>query len=396
MGISNKIRDRAIGILTSFFKENLDQELDSSAYAVTDNKAEYVNLRKSDLKLLISWLNTKVESGRASTHSAKCYRRWLASYFESLSDPCAHVIRNWVPPIVSKKILKEDKTEAMPLIDKKRDMSPAPEIEKSNVNSQCYLYLNKGVLKALLEVLTSEPNGEKRYKEGDAAALFFSMSMLTGLRPMEWPTARLRDMVHHPKQNLTIGPVLDVLTLTQQSRRDDNPLHERRYLVIDGWPPEQIKALKAFIRLIAEHADAPKAFYTRIRWTLRRAWIQVSSMHGQIFNHTGIFVNGDELGGTAGIATLLKATGSPPGVSLYTPRHIFAEEVRREGGLNRFELAALLGQSALTDQAYYGPRLANADREYTFALPRPWPGDADDIMEWDEIVNPRKKPAPAG
>jgi hypothetical protein len=86
----------------------------------------------------------------------------------------------------------------------------------------------------------------------------------------------------------------------------------------------------------------------------------------------------------------------PEGGVLDTPRHIFAEEIRREGELNSFELAALLGQSALTDQAYYGSRLANADRGHIFPRPRPWLGDADDIMKWDEIVNPRKKPVPAG
>ena len=54
----------------------------------------------------------------------------------------------------------------------------------------------------------------------------------------------------------------------------------------------------------------------------------------------------------------------------------------------RFELAAMLGHSLLTNQVYYGPRTQHENREFEFALPRPWPGDAEDIKQWDRQVNP--------
>ena len=55
---------------------------------------------------------------------------------------------------------------------------------------------------------------------------------------------------------------------------------------------------------------------------------------------------------------------------------------------SRCEIAALLGHSLLTNQVYYGPRLDEHDRDYDFVLPRPWPGDADNIQLWDQQVNP--------
>lgn len=52
-------------------------------------------------------------------------------------------------------------------------------------------------------------------------------------------------------------------------------------------------------------------------------------------------------------------------VTFYTCRHIFAEEVRRAQTYTRFELAAMMGHSLLTNQAFYGPRDATMPRGST-------------------------------
>lgn len=83
-------------------------------------------------------------------------------------------------------------------------------------------------------------------------------------------------------------------------------------------------------------------------------------------------------------------------VTFYTCRHIFAEEVRRAQTYTRFELAAMMGHSLLTNQAFYGPRDATMPRGFDFTLPRPWPGDAEDIQRWDYQVNPFRMKAGQG
>ena len=416
MDMSDNIRSRAIGLLSSFRLDLLSAE--SLRNGEANNTRGTVNscpdkhlgspnelsgglkrtgeivesdsgsgcLSDEHVRALIAWLNMKVTRDRLGGVTAKCYRRWLASYFESVNDPCANVIRNWIPPGSHEETLIKDEADARLLQGPQLNMHPAPAVADSNSNTRYLSYLSRDSMKALLDVLVSERNGQPRYTLGPAVALFFTSTMMTGLRPMEWPTARFRETFYDPEQNLTLGPVLDVLTLKQQSRRDDNPLRDRRYMVLDSWPPEQIASLKSFLSMVEEHESDFKSFYNSIRMTINRAWQQVQKapqdLDGPPVSHQSY--------GHASKADGATSAKTPLTVSLYTARHIFAEECRRSRELTRFELAALLGHSMLTNQVYYGPRQDHADRGYSFIIPRPWPGDADDIMKWDETVNPRR------
>ena len=61
----------------------------------------------------------------------------------------------------------------------------------------------------------------------------------------------------------------DVGSLKQHNRREDNPLRERRYLVLDKWPPKQLNILKSFLEIIATLPDeaAANSFYNGVRMT---------------------------------------------------------------------------------------------------------------------------------
>jgi len=418
MEISESIRDRAIGLLTSFRNETsgdigVDAALTKPSFAIqlsnTKNKisecvslgsnaqavgesvaliGDYTHLSDGEVRSLIGWLNKKVTLDGVSKGTAKCYRRWLASYFESVEDPCTFPIRNWVVPSSQETALL--KGDGRQLHDPKLNKLPGTPVAGHKANTRYHTYFERETLILLIRVLMSERRGKPRYAKGDAAALFFFSTMMLGLRPKEWTTAQYRETYFDPEQKITLGPMLDVWSLKQHNRREDNPLRERRYLVLDKWPPKQLNILKSFLEIIATLPDeaAADSFYNGVRMTLYRAWNQVKAANQNPYKEDMTSGGSLERNELPHLPTHL--INSNLSVSLYTARHIFAEECRRSRGLTRFELATLLGHSMLTNQFYYGPRQENAPRGYEYILPRPWPGDADDIMAWDNTVNPRR------
>jgi len=323
-------------------------------------------------------------------------------------------------------------------------------------NSRYLAFIDRGSFGCLLEQLLGETRGGKlRYQSGAEAAMMMQVTMMTGVRPNEWPSCRFLDSFFDPDTKLTLGPVLEIQTLKQSGRRDDNPLRDKRYLVLDRWPSEQVEQLKSFVGLVHGLGDEFGSFYGKARMALSRAWKRaqveyrrqcervLTEFRSQADGHLRVpddrRVEGEEtcvieeslrareegLGGgevfegadgvcvdvlselaeswvsaaSMGAVSVevvsdldrlsgLVALRDERGISFYTGRHIFAEEIRRSISLTRFELAALLGHSLLTNQVYYGPRQGTLTREYDFELPRPWPGDADDIKQWDYKVNP--------
>lgn len=222
--------------------------------------------------------------------------------------------------------------------------------------------------------------------------MWFYCTLWTGLRPREWPYARFLETHFDPDTGQTQNRVLEVRTLKQSGRREDNPLKEKRYLVLADWPESQLTALKMFLAMIYKHEDAGDfdTFYERRRKLLMRAWKRILKTHGGAIEFLGVELKRET---KPKVTSLAESTSSPAlldgnALTFYTARHAFAEEFRRSGNFSRFELAAVLGHSMITNQSYYGPRRTKLDREHSFTLPAPWPGDAEAIAMWDKTVNP--------
>ncbi|ENA26973.1 hypothetical protein HMPREF1487_09452 [Pseudomonas sp. HPB0071] len=357
-GVSESLRERAKGLLQRYRADTNDNDLNIGS--------------------LVNWLDERVTVHGIGITTAKCYRRWLASYVESIGHPEAAKIRNWVPP--------GSKEEALVT-----DAEDAKQFEKVMVagvaqNNALYLsYIHANALDALLDdLMVCDEAGTPKYSSGPSAALFFTATLMMGLRPHEWRDARYLETFYDPETKLTLGPVLEVITLKQYQRREDNPLRSKRYLLLDEIPEQRRMIIKALLAEVQAQAEGFEDYLGRTRKALSRAWKRV------INRNPSFDVFSDK--NTANVKR--KAKGSEVekkrqlSVSLYTARHIFAEEVRRSHKYTRFELAAMLGHTMLTNQIYYGPRSINVERGHSFPLPRPWPGDAEDIMEWDHKVNP--------
>jgi hypothetical protein len=352
--LADVIRERAEGLLQTYRRET------------TEPLTDVV-----DVGDVVCWLNRRVREQGLSLTTAKCYRRWLAAYFEDKAHPGAAQIRNWIPPGSPEEVLAHDHRDAEQLVR-------AINVESVETNSRYFAALDNKGFSALKDQLTSlDAKGEMRYTAGHVAALMFTATMMTGLRPMEWPTARYLESFTDPETMLTLGPVLETHTLKQSNRREDNPLREKRYLVLDSWPDWQLLTLKGWIAEVTRAGEDYPSLYNKIRMTVSRAWKRVQKDHAIDDRFAPTQQDDDDEGGH--------------GVSLYTARHIFAEETRRSLSFTRFELAAMLGHSMLTNQVYYGPRDGASEREFDYLLPKPWPGDADDIMRWDAKVNPLRQ-----
>ncbi|MBA1280246.1 hypothetical protein [Stutzerimonas stutzeri] len=358
MKTTDVIRDRAIGLLQTYRREATEPLSDSV-----------------DVGDVLCWLNRRVREHGLSMTTAKCYRRWLASFLEGENHPQASMMRNWAPPGSHEEVLAEDLRDAEAL------RPAALKVESVVTNSRYLAHLDKPAYTALMhQLLSADSNGGQRYSAGPVSALMFTATMMTGLRPMEWPSSRYLESFTDPETMMTLGPVLETHTLKQSNRREDNPLRDKRYLVLDEWPKDQLETLKGFMAEVAHAGDDFTSLYNKIRMTINRAWKRVQKDH---------WIE-DKVELPRALSEDEKALGvsNETAVSIYTARHIFAEETRRSIRFTRFELAAMLGHSMLTNQVYYGPRDTSCEREYDFVLPRPWPGDAKDIQLWDRKVNP--------
>lgn len=364
MALDDQIGTRVSRLLKMFSSETGENEIEASGAN------------------LIRWLDGLCANKNLSETTAKCYRRWLAAFLESIGHSSADAMRNWIPPNSRESALLRDELAAQALSEDQATqlaMSGRKKllVDTSNRNSRYLTYVGEREFKALLAQLVevTPTTGQPRYKGGELISLFFVVSAMTGLRPYEWPSARLLDSHFDVDTKMTLGPVLEVKTLKQSNRREDNPLKPTRLLLLDRWPLEQVERLRTLLEELShldqEQENGFDLWYANSRKKVWRAWKRVSKNHDVEVVTPGDDGNSDE-----------------KGVTFYSARHVFAEEVRRSYQYTRFEMAAMLGHSLLTNQTFYGPRTTGASREFSFVLPRPWPGDADDIMRWDEKVNP--------
>lgn len=370
MSSSDAIKSRAIGLLSTYrIATNSGSFASSSPPSLVPVSDPVGHDWHGEINMhhLVDWLDSRVNAGLGLS-AAKCYRRWLASYFESIGHPGAMTIRCWFPegfPVPIEGI-SAGADSGVSLVSERSSAGADTVGVAAGAYRQRADHIARADFTLLFEQLTGKTAaGTDRYVDGTSAALFFSVTIMTGLRPMEWLSARYMESHYDPETNMTLPHVLEVQTLKQQGRREDNPLRDRRYLVLDCWVPEQLQQLKLVLGLVRKCEDF-KSLYDRMRMTIQRAWKRVCRAH--------------------------QHCKAMPAVNFYTARHTFAEEVRRSDEFSRYELAALLGHSMLTNQMYYGPKEKSCVREYpAYVLPRPWPGDADNIMRWDDTVNPVRR-----
>jgi hypothetical protein len=260
--------------------------------------------------------------------------------------------------------------------------------------NQRYLsYLSESVLDLLRLDLMPPPRTKEEDEKpsrnriaGMEAFMWFMCTLWTGLRPHEWPSARYLEEHYDPDTQLTIRRVLEVTTLKQSGRRENNPLKDKRYLVLEDWPYNQIHALKLFLDIVYRHEDTKLFgdFYNRRRMLLNRSWARLVKFHGGTIEHLGVELSPSK---KSKLKSLAASTSSPAvlegqSICFYTARHAFAEEARRSGSFSRYDMAAVLGHSMITNQSYYGPRKEQLAREHRYTLPKPWPGESGAIAMW--------------
>lgn len=344
------IKTRALRLISRYREESLGNEV----------------LGES-LDGLIEWLNKKAPDLSATT--AKCYRKWLAAYLEHTKHPEADRIRFWIPTGSRDEALHLDSEEASLVAEHVR-------VGGVRTNDTYYAYMPEESMRVVLTELSgTRKSGTAKYASGIETALFLISTMMTGLRPVEWQHAEIHEQYYDPHTVVTLGPVVYVVTAKQDKRREDNPLRGYRLLVLNEWSADQIEQLRGFMDLVPKDDEGFRRFYDRCRKTLARVWKKIK-------DDPAIFVH-EELSSAA----KKKVGGEGVSLAIYSCRHIFAEEIRRSRRYTRFELAALLGHSMLTNQKYYGPRTRDS-RTYDFSLPKAWPGDAEEISLWDRRHNP--------
>ena len=407
MTISSEIQQRAIGILKSFKGDNPEVLGSSQSNGVDADVTSAPTQTPSptdqpdtsvDIATFTRWLDHRVTAKGLGEQTALCYRKWVSSYLESLGHASTSKLRAWIPP--SRRQRLKDAAAISPENVLLNGVDDSKLFVASAKKSQRYLsYLSESVLELLKSDLMppartkeEEVNPSRNRIAGMETAMWFMCTLWTGLRPHEWPSARYLEEHYDPDTQLIIRRVLEVTSLKTHGRREDNPLKDKRYLVLEDWPDNQIHALKLFLEIVYRHEDAKGfgSFYDRRRKLLKRSWVRILKFHGGTIEHLDVELSRSK---KSKLKSLAASTSSPAifkgnSICFYTARHAFAEEARRSGTFSRYDMAAVLGHSMITSQSYYGPRKEQFAREHRYTLPKPWPGESDAIAMWDHTANP--------
>lgn len=399
---------------------------------------------------ILRFVNDLALVGEVSLTTARCYKRWLASYLEVIGHPDAYLVRSWIVPHSNEfyvflfgfidtgleagvyanssdvqlgsftldalhqlDLFSPDAASALSVVpgdspapasgasagfvdplDKLRTSYVGADAEEklsdmygarndAEVDSKLmresavaeYSYLGSASWAVLLDELTAKrKNGSARYRRGEDVAIIFQATMMCGLRPTEWGDAVLHDGYSDSRTHIHLRfPVLEVFTAKQDKRVDANPLRKSRLLVFDSHTPEQVALIKLGIHrfhLLSEELGSTKKALDSLRTTLGYVW--------------GKIVKSGALKETRSLSKDVVNNG----VSLYTARHVFAEELRRSLEYTKFDVAVLLGHTTTANQVYYTSRKVMQGRSYDFQLPVAWPGDAREVEVWSkEVLN---------
>ena len=407
MTISSEIQLRAIGILNAFRADNPESFVSSQGKGVdaesstappqTTSPAERPDT-SVDIGRFTRWLDHRVTEKGLGETTALCYRKWVSSHLEHLGHTSTQELRAWIPP--SRRERMRQAAALSPENVLLNDVNDTKLFVASSKRNQRYLsFMSESVLELLKADLMPLPRTKEEDEKpsrnriaGMETFMWFTCTLWTGLRPHEWPYARYLEDHYDADTRLTIRRVLEVKTLKQSGRREDNPLKDKRYLVLEDWPDNQIRALKIFLEIVYRHEDAKVfgRFYDSRRKLLQRAWARILKFHGGTIEHLGAEFSPAK---KSKLKSLAASTSSPAitegnSICFYTARHAFAEEARRSGTFSRYDMAAVLGHSMITNQSYYGPRKGRLEREHRYILPKPMPGESEAIAMWDETANP--------
>lgn len=379
---------------------------------------------------LLDYLNEQAFEREISLVTARCYRRWLAAYLESANHPEAARVRLWIIPhsreyyemllSATDQIESEKQTLAAEKKSKEADQqldmfvaesSASAGLEKEDWIGQYtedqvtdmmletqqikesqpiaeYDYVSSDVTDIFIAALTSKKaTGGFRYKHGELSATLFMATIMLGLRPQEWQHANYHESYTDPISLITLGPIVEVHTLKQSKRRDDNPLRDKRLIVIDKFREPEKLLIKAAIQAVRLHDHNMNKMLQDVRKTLTNVWKRLIK-EGKVTPTNKIQKSGRK---TTVAGSKVNSEGY--GVNLYTARHVFAEEVKRSGEYTRFELAAMIGHTTTVNQRYYTLSKNYKLKTYAHTLPRPWPNDALDIEKWCNEVMDQLSPS---
>lgn len=260
MSISNDIQIRAIGILERYRAERtipLASSSDSPVNATLPHvDAEHRYSADLDLSVdvtdFVRWLDNRVIVKDLGESTALCYRKWVSAHLESVGHTSTAELRAWIAP--SRRKRNEAAAEVNPENVLRNDVDDSKLFVTSTSTNQRFLsFISDSVLELVKADLlppartsAEEENPSRNRIASMETAMWFMCTLWTGLRPREWPYARYLDEHFDPDTATTQKQVLEVRTLKQSGRREDNPLKEKRYLVLENWPDNQIVALKKF------------------------------------------------------------------------------------------------------------------------------------------------------
>jgi hypothetical protein len=287
-----------------------------------------------DPELFISWLEILRAKTRPSTFAN--YRKWLASYAREMGY---YGFEADIRSVSTKAPIDQPQKNGQP--------------DEKNSNKYISSTITQEDMATMAAVLVSERGQRQRYKDGVIAFAWLQATLMVGIRPSEWFSAVLLTDVLSPTGEIYPW-VLEVVSSKKGNYKitdGETSQDERRRLVLHEWPREQVELIRLFISQVPVLKVAFKKQYEAIRQTLLKA------------------------SGVAGLGD--KAIG------LYTGRHIFTSEVRRENKCSRYELAAMLGHADTRNQSFYGDKDKERVREFTFALPKPWPGLPEKVEKVD-------------
>jgi len=284
--------------------------------------------------LFISWLENLRANTKPSTFAN--YRKWLANYAREMGyygfEKDIRSVSTKIPVIKSKK---EVETES----------------KKSNKDTSATITSKE--MDTLASVLVSERGQRQRYKDGAVAFNWLQATLLVGIRPSEWFSAMLLTNVLSPTGEIYPW-VLEVVSSKKGNFKitdGETSQDARRRLVLHEWPPAQIELIRSFMSQVPVGQKEFKKQYEAIRQTLLKA--------------SGVAGFGDRA------------------IGLYTGRHIFTSEVRREDKSSPYDLAAMLGHADTRNQNFYGDKDKGKPREFTYTLPKPWPGLSEKVQKVD-------------
>lgn len=301
---------------------------------------------------LIEWLVSIKTDESISNSTFKNYRRWLAFFCEENG----HRLTGQRIRQVGKKHRANKGKDKDIFVD--LEGNEITKKKKTN-QSESALYaakISEAQVKEMGQVLVSKNivTGREKYSSGKTALGALRCSMMLGLRPIEWKSVKLKDTVICDYDGRPYNYVVEIQNAKlKEHQKKTDPENNIRRLIISNFSDADYHFVRAFIGSVPKADKEFKAWYDQIRKAILRAQNHLIKYSPQY---------------------------SDARLSLYSGRHIFASEARRQGS-DKFNLAALLGHTNTQNQSYYGDTSGTLERKFDLTTPKPWPGESRKVRE---------------